>query len=368
MNLFRFLRAVIVPACIYQSIAIAGATATGRDVVEYFTQYGPTGGTYGFIVVVVGLAILVALAYEFARLYQAYDYQSFAKHLVGPFWPCFELIVIVMLLLVLSVVAAAAGAMVHDSFGLPPVAGLLLLLGTIAVLAYFGREVLAKVMVFWTGILYLIFITYFVLALFAHEGNLSTTLLSGEVKEGWDYSALKFILYNSLLAPMMIYATRGIETRTQAYCAGALSVILAILPSFLFHFSFLGKYPDILNQPVPVHWMLSTFNMKWLVLAYLVVVLGTFIETGSGMVQMLNERIDNWSLKARGRKISPWLHSAIGIGILLCCAVLAQFGVIALIAKGYGTIGWAFLILYIIPLLTYGLYRILQNRQVEVGK
>ena len=355
------------PACIYQSIAIAGATATGRDVVEYFTQYGPTGGIYGFIVVVAGLALLVGLAYEFARLYRAYDYQSFAKHLVGPFWPCFEFIVIVMMLLVLSVVAAAAGAMMHDSFGLPPVSGLLLMLAAISVLAYFGREVLAKVMVFWTGILYLIFITYFVLALSAHEGNFSTAILSGEVKEGWDYSALKFILYNSLLAPMMIYATRGIRTRAQAYCAGALSVILAILPSFLFHLSFLGEYPEIIGQAVPVHWMLGTFNMNWLVMAYLIVVLGTFIETGSGMVQMMNERIDNWSLKARGRKISPWLHSAIGIGILLCCAALAQFGVIALIAEGYGTIGWAFLVLYIIPLVTYGLYRILQNRRAGVG-
>ena len=367
MKLFGFLRAVIVPACIYQSIAIAGATATGRDVVEYFTQYGPTGGTYGFIVVVAGLALLVGLAYEFARLYQAYDYQSFAKHLVGPFWPCFEFIVVVMMLLVLSVVAAAAGAMMHDSFSLPPVSGLLLMLAAISVLAYFGREVLAKVMVFWTGILYLIFITYFVLALSADEGNFSASILSGEVKEGWDYSALKFILYNSLLAPMMIYATRGIRTRAQAYCAGALSVILAILPSFLFHLSFLGKYPEIISQAVPVHWMLSTFNMNWLVLAYLIVVLGTFIETGSGMVQMMNERIDNWSLKARGRKISSWLHSVIGIGILLCCAALAQFGVIALIARGYGTIGWAFLILYIIPLVTYGLYRILQNRRAGVG-
>ena len=214
--------------------------------------------------VVVGLAVLVGLAYEFARLYQAYDYQSFAKHLVGPFWPCFEFIVIVMLLLVLSVVAAAAGAMMHDSFGLSPVFGLLLmLLGTIAVLAFFGREVLAKVMVFWTG--HPVSDIYYLLRhwhCLPMKVIFSTTLFSGEIKEGWDYSAWKFILYNSLLAPMMIYATRGIQTRAQAFCAGVLSVILAILPSFLFHLSFLGEYPEILDQAVPVHWMLSTFQYE----------------------------------------------------------------------------------------------------------
>ena len=44
---------------------------------------------------------------------------------------------------------------------------------------------------------------------------------------------------------MMIYATRGIETRAQAFTAGGLSAVLSLLPSFLFHLSFLQEYPEV---------------------------------------------------------------------------------------------------------------------------
>lgn len=365
MKWFGFVRAVIVPACVYQSVAIAGATGTGRDVVEYFSQYGSKGGLYGIVTVTICLSILVGLAFEFARLFRAYDYQSFAKHLIGPVWPCFEIVALVMMILVVSVVAAAAGTMMTESFGLPYFYGLLLMLGTIAVLAFFGRDALAQVMVFWSVVLYLVLFTYFVLTLTAYQGSFIEVLSAGEVKEGWDYSSFKFVLYNSVLAPMMIYATRGIQTRAQAFTAGTLGVVLSLLPSLMFHFSFLGEYPDILERPVPVHWMLTTLDIRWLVIAYVVVLLGTFVETGAGMVQMVNERIDNWCLRAKGKKMPRWFHVGVGVGCLLGSALLAQFGVITLIGKGYGTIAWAFMALYVIPLISIGLYRIIRHRHIK---
>ena len=43
---------------------------------------------------------------------------------------------------------------------------------------------------------------------------------------------------------------------------------------------------------------------------------------------------------------------------LLISAMLGQFGIIDLIAKGYGTIAWGFLIVFIIPIMTIGVYKI----------
>ena len=46
---------------------------------------------------------------------------------------------------------------------------------------------------------------------------------------------------------------------------------------------------------------------------------------------------------------------------LLGSIVLAQkFGLIDLIANGYGTLTWAFMAIYVVPLLTYGLYKIIR--------
>ncbi len=44
---------------------------------------------------------------------------------------------------------------------------------------------------------------------------------------------------------------------------------------------------------------------------------------------------------------------------------LSQFGVIALIAKGYGLLAWGFLGVYIAPLLTVGVWRLMATNKQE---
>jgi len=39
--------------------------------------------------------------------------------------------------------------------------------------------------------------------------------------------------------------------------------------------------------------------------------------------------------------------------------MLSSFGIIDLISKGYGTISWGFFFVFIIPLVTLGIYKIL---------
>jgi uncharacterized membrane protein YkvI len=40
--------------------------------------------------------------------------------------------------------------------------------------------------------------------------------------------------------------------------------------------------------------------------------------------------------------------------------MLAQFGIVALISDGYGTLAWGFMVVYIIPLLTIGVWRLIK--------
>ena len=39
-----------------------------------------------------------------------------------------------------------------------------------------------------------------------------------------------------------------------------------------------------------------------------------------------------------------------------------KFGLVALIAKGYPAIGWIILVIYVLPLLTYGSWRLWKRR------
>ena len=61
-----------------------------------------------------GLSVL-ALAVRF----QAYDYRSFFRLLLGRAWFLFELVLMVLFVLVLAVMGSAAGGILQDSLGLP---------------------------------------------------------------------------------------------------------------------------------------------------------------------------------------------------------------------------------------------------------
>ena len=44
--------------------------------------------------------------------------------------------------------------------------------------------------------------------------------------------------------------------------------------------------------------------------------------------------------------------------LLTAGALLAQFGLIGLIARGYGTLTWIFLGIFVIPVLTWGVWKL----------
>ena len=91
---------------------------------------------------------------------------------------------------------------------------------------------------------------------------------------------------------------------------------------------------------------------------YTVMLFGTFIETGAGILQGINERIDGYLAEAHGSSLTPMNRSTIAISAILISAGLSLIGITELIAKGYGTMAWCFLIVYVVPLLTVGVYRL----------
>ena len=52
---------------------------------------------------------------------------------------------------------------------------------------------------------------------------------------------------------------------------------------------------------------------------------------------------------------------------MLLAGGLSHFGIVTLIAEGYGTLAWGFIIVYAIPLLTFGVYKIVSGGPVEAA-
>ena len=106
--------------------------------------------------------------------------------------------------------------------------------------------------------------------------------------------------------------------------------------------------------------MLQKIGFPAFLIIFQVVLFGTLIETGTGLIHAVNERLQS-TLKSKGKELLQWQRPVIAT-ILLCIALgLSTFGLIALISKGYGTISWGFMVVYIVPMATIGLYRIIKS-------
>jgi uncharacterized membrane protein YkvI len=337
---------------------VGGGYGTGREIVEYFTRFGFTGGLMGLGVAFVALAAVLALTYEFARLNGAYDYRNFFKRLFGRFWVAFEILIILQFLIVLAVLASASGNILRDNFDLPYGVGLLIMLAVVGVLTFHGRELIARTLTYWSFLLYAVFITFFILVMIRFGDGFIDQAARVGVIEGWARGGLEYALYNVAGAPLLLYVARSFETRREAVTSGIVAGAIALVPALLFQVAFFTAWPDVLDQAIPVYWMMNNAGMTVLLVVYSVMLFGTFIETGAGMLHGINERLDAWLIESRGQGLSSRTHAAIAVCAIIVCSILSLWGITNLIARGYGTMAWGFFVVYLVPIATIGLYRI----------
>lgn len=362
MSLFgsRLFKIYVVPGAVFQSVVIGGGYGTGREIVEYFTQFGLAGGLMGMIVTLLSWGVVLGFTYELARIHRAYDYRHFFQRLLGPAWFLFEILYILMLVLVLAVVASAAGEILREELGLPYLAGLAAMLLLVAVLMFYGRDVIARALTAWTFVLYAVFALYFVMVWQQAGGEIAEAFRQSEVREGWLLSGFKYAMYNLAIAPAILFATRDIATRREAMFSGFFSAVVCLIPGLLFHVSFSSAYPQILSEEIPLHWMIDGLGARFLLLLYVIVLFGTFVETGVGFIQGVNERLDGF-LQERGSDSMKRVHRILlAVGGMLVSAGLALFGIVRLIADGYGLISWGFFVVYVIPVVVFGVLRLIR--------
>lgn len=360
-------RTYLLPGLVFQSVIIGGGYGTGREIAEFFLSHGPVGGLLGFAVTGGVWAILLGIGFEFARVTKGYDYRTFFIALLGPFWRLFEILYVLIALLVLSVLGSAAGQMIADAFGVPTIVGALGLLLTIGVLAFFGGRVIARVMAWWSLLLYLLYGVFFLWVTASYGGPIAAALEQGSAEGAWLLDGVRYAAYNLIAFAAVLFVLPNLKTRKEAVLSGAIAGLVSIIPGVLVFIAMLSRYPEIQDQAVPVVFLLGILNAVWLTVLFQIVLFGTFVETGVGIIHAINERIAT-AVKAGGARFPQWARFAVAVAFLAAAIFLAEaVGIIDLIARGYGVLSYAFIAVVVAPLLTLGLYRIVaaKNKNPE---
>ena len=360
MNFLKsaFFKKYLLPGFVFQSVVIAGGYGTGRELIEYFLNYGPLGGILGMLLVTMVLwSICLAVTFEFSRQFKAYDYRTFFKNLLGRYWFVFEILYFVLLFIVLAVIGSAAGVLLRDNFGLPYIFGVLIMLAAVAFLTFKGSSLIENFLSSWSILLYLVYGTFLVIALIKFGPAIQTSFGNGVVEPKWALGGFKYALYNLGIIPAVLFCLKHIKTRKEAVTAGLLGGLIGILPALLFFIAVAGFYPEILPEEIPAIFVLHRTGISALIIIFQIVLFGTLIETGTGFIHAVNERVQS-TLSSRGKKLLQWQRPVISLVLISIALGISTFGLIPLIAKGYGTVSWGFLFVYIVPVMTFGLWKI----------
>jgi len=358
-----FFKKYLLPGFIFQSVTIGGGYGTGRELVEYFLNYGPLGGLLGMILITTVMwSLILALTFEFSRTFHAFDYRTFFKKLLGPFWFVFEIIYFILLFIVLAVIGSAAGILLETNFGIPYFIGVVIMLVAVGFLTFKGSGLIENFLSLWSLLLYAVYITFVVVAVIKFGPEIQNNFTAGTILPGWALGGFKYALYNLGIIAAVLFCLNHIKTRKEAIIAGLLSGPIAIVPGLLFYIAVVGFYPGILPEEIPAVFLLQKAGIPILLIVFQIVLFGTLIETGTGFIHAVNERIHS-TLQAKGKNLQPWQRALIAITVLSIAFMISSFGIIDLISKGYGTISWGFFFVFIIPLITLGIYKIFSSRK-----
>ena len=353
-----FFQRYLLPGFVFESAVIAGGYATGRELVEFFLPAGPWGGLLGMLVAMLFWSAVLMVSFELARRFKAYDYRSFFKLLLGRGWFLFEIGYFLLILIVFAVMGAAAGEIAHNLFGVPRVIGSMAMIAATGLMVFYSSTAIEKFLALSVGYLYVVYIVFFIWSFVAFGDRIEAAFAADPVGSGWFKAGVTYAGYNVATVPAVFFCIRHLTRRREAMVAGLLGGPLGMLPGVAFFVAMVGYQDQIASVALPSAFLLGKIGAPWFEWAFQIAVLLTLVDTGVPILHAINERVAK-VYEERGRPMPRAMRPALAITVMVISIYAAgAIGLVSLIAKGYGWLTYAFIVLLIIPVLTIGVWRI----------
>ncbi|MEA3108913.1 MAG: hypothetical protein QOI88_3518 [Gammaproteobacteria bacterium] len=354
-----WLQRFVLPGLAFKAVVIGGGYSTGRELAEYFMPSGPWGGLAGMVLAMCVWSVVAVVTFLFARATRAQDYRTFFRNLLGPFATVFDLAYLPYIVLLLSVFGAAAGALGAAVFGWQALAGTLCLMVATAVCVAFGNTSVERLFKWVSVLLYATYALFLLIAIAKFGNQVAPHFALPADSTGWAVRGLTYAAYNIIGAVVILPVTRHLTSGRDALIAGALAGPLAMLPALIFFVCMCAFYPQIQGEVLPSDFILREMDLPAFHLLFQLMIFSALLESGTGCLHAINERIAATLGNSAGRTLSSGVRFAIASVILIGAVFCAnRFGLVTLIAKGYRGLAYTMLALYVVPLLTVGLWKL----------
>lgn len=297
--------------------------------------------------------------FTFGIVTESRDYRTFFRNLLGPLWPAFEIAYFLAIIVILAVFAAAAGAIGQAMFGWPTLVGSLALMASVTLATTFGNESVERLFKYVTIFLYGTYGVFLVLSLSHFGDRIFNAFSTQTTTTGWWVGGLTYAGYNVVGAVVVLPVLRHLRGKRDALVAGLLAGPLAMAPAILFFICMAAFYPAIEGRILPSDFLIQQMNVPLFRLVFQAMIFAALVESGAGQIHAINERVAHAYQTAGQRTLSNRVRLIITIAILIGAVFVAdRMGLVSLIANGYRWLSFIFLGIYVLPLVTVGIWRI----------
>jgi uncharacterized membrane protein YkvI len=352
------LPAAIGVAAVWFGSHAGGGFATGRQEVEFFVQFGWNSLWIGMLaMLIMGAAIFFGL--ELARIYKTYDYKSFFKKLYSPYEIVFanlwDLLYLYATLLGTAVAIAGASDLLRQSLHIPYGIAVIIIGGILLLFTIFGaglvRSASTAMAAFIVGSL--LIVTF--LGIKMGADNLGKVVSQKITTAGFGkilWMALLYGAFQSVLIAPIVSVSEPLKSRKNTFMAALYGFLVNGAMLTLVCIMLLSFYPAVVKENLPVYFVTTQLGHKWLYALYSLILFFALISTGVGLIFGAVKRFETaWKKENRIFKNVRIKRITICVTCLLISAGISLFGLTAIVAKGYGSLGYAALFLNIIPLL-----------------
>jgi uncharacterized membrane protein YkvI len=265
--------------------------------------------------------------------------------------------------LILAVFCAAAGAIGSAVLGWPQIAGTCCLIVCISLVAAYGSASVERLFKWVSIFLYGVYGIFVALSFFAFGERILANLSTPAPSTGWVLGGLTYAAYNVVGAVIILPVLRHLKSTKNALVAGALAGPLAMIPALLFFVCMIAYFPQIGSEPLPSDFLLQRLNFPAFHYLFQLMIFLALLESGTGCVHAFNERVAE-AYTARTRKnLSKAARLSITGALLLGSIFLAaRFGLVTLIHLGYRGLAYLFLGVFVLPVMTLGLWQLRKRK------
>jgi uncharacterized membrane protein YkvI len=354
----------LLPGFAFKAVVIGGGYATGRELAEFFLPSGPQGGLMAIVLAMVIWSAVCAVTFCLAYVTSSWNYRAFFKNLLGPFWVIFEVCYLLFIVLILAVFGAAAGAIGAALLGWPPLIGTCCLIACISAVTAYGTTSVEQLFKWVSIFLYAVYAIFVGLSFFAFGDRILANLAVPAPHTGWIAGGFTYAGYNVVGAVIILPVLRHLRSRKNAVIAGVLAGPFAMLPALLFFICMIAYYPQIGDEALPSDFLLRRLNFPAFHFLFQLMIFLALLESGTGCVHAFNERIAEAYAARKGSGLSKsarlWITGTLLLGSIF---LAARFGLVDLIAKGYRGLAYMFLAIFVLPVMSLGLWQLFARKK-----